>query len=656
MRASTRARSRVWVGSGFLLVSVVGVAIVLWLGRDANRSGEGRRAGTARGFASRRDGSRAGREDARTAMRSGRFDEAFSFYREGPQDLLEAEDLFTMGTALLERNRLVLGWTALEAARRVDPKHGPSNRALNGLQEKLGAAGAPEQTSLREAADAVDLLRSIRGGPPLGILVLGLAGSSRDPGREPDLLDRLLLRDRAVLRAVATPGDAIKLVARLLMETGRPAEAVELLRPLLAGAGRPGIDGGPPPDPRVVPDAAPSPAAGPVAAADREAAWLLSRVALQLDEDEAADALLVRAAGFGQGESPSPEPAPFVGSRQCRECHSAVYRAQQLGSAHAQTLYRGSSLKDVPLPSGPVPDPVVPGTTHHFVRRGDDRIELQTHTNTQVVRALIEYAVGSGRHGITMVAKDDQLGVDRELRISYFGADRTWGETKGITFRPFDPGDSLGLALTPKALRQCLHCHATWFRAANPLPSVPSGPEAQDHGIGCERCHGPGLNHVKAVRSGFADLAIAGTRRTGPRELLRSCDECHASNGSVEPNDPEFTRVQGTTLRFSRCFTGTQGRIHCATCHDPHRNLETAATHYEAKCLSCHAAPTPPSAPASSSARPGAAQPSHPDAPACPVNPRGECIACHMPKVSDPSRRARFTDHDIRVHRRATAG
>ncbi len=646
VNGTTRARSRVLIWGGFLLLSVVGFAVVLWQVHDADRSGEDGQAGIARGPASLRSGSDAGREHARAAMRGGRFEEALAFYREGPQGALEAEDLFAMGTALLERNRRVLGWAALEAARRVDRRHGPSNRALDGLQERLSVARGREQIDLREAADAVELLGAIRGGPPLGILVLGLVGSSSDPGRQQELLDRLLLRDRAALRAVTTPADALKLVARLLMETGRPAEAGKLLRPLLAGAGRLPDDGGP----------LPSPGSLPAAAADPETAWLLSRAALQLDEDETADALRGLAAGFGRGESPSPEPAPFVGSRQCRECHAAIYRAQQLGSAHAQTLYRGSSLKDVPLPSGPVPDPVAPDTTHRLVRRGDGRIELRAQAHNQVVTALIDYAVGSGRHGMTMLAKDEQLGVDRELRISYFGTDHTWGETKGINFLPVDPGDALGLALAPKAFRQCLHCHATWFRAADPLPWAPGGPEAQDHGIGCERCHGPGLNHIKAVRSGFAEPAIARTRSTSPRELLRSCNECHASSGSVEPNDPEFTRVQGTTLMFSRCFTATQGQIHCATCHDPHRNLQTEATHYEARCLSCHAAPGAPSASISSSPRPDLAQTSHPDPPACPVNPRGGCIACHMPKVPDPSRRARFTDHHIRVHRRAPPG
>ena len=41
---------------------------------------------------------------------------------------------------------------------------------------------------------------------------------------------------------------------------------------------------------------------------------------------------------------------------------------------------------------------------------------------------------------------------------------------------------------------------------------------------------------------------------------------------------------------------------------------------------------------------------------ACPVNPKGNCISCHMPKVEDPTRRSRFTDHHIRVHRDLVTG
>ena len=199
-------------------------------------------------------------------------------------------------------------------------------------------------------------------------------------------------------------------------------------------------------------------------------------------------------------------------------------------------------------------------------------------------------------------------------------------------------------AWAERRLSHCLSCHTTWFRSIVPDPSSPKGAEGQDRGIGCERCHGPGLNHAKAAESGYAEPAIALTARTPSQERLHSCVECHAADGSIQPGDPEFTRAQGTTFLFSRCFTAAKDRFGCTTCHDPHRAVDTKASHYEAKCLTCHAG-IPPGNPAA------AAGHAVGHGRACPVNPKGDCIMCHMPKVEDPSRRSRFTDHHIRIHR-----
>ena len=53
-------------------------------------------------------------------------------------------------------------------------------------------------------------------------------------------------------------------------------------------------------------------------------------------------------------------------------------------------------------------------------------------------------------------------------------------------------------------------------------------------------------------------------------------------------NDPEFTRAQGTTFLFSRCYTARKDQFGCTTCHDPHRSVEKSMLHYEAECLNCH--------------------------------------------------------------------
>ena len=102
----------------------------------------------------------------------------------------------------------------------------------------------------------------------------------------------------------------------------------------------------------------------------QEAAWLLSRAALQADQHERADAMLALAGDFGTTEGAFPEPSPFVGSRRCGDCHPRIYREQQGESRHAQTLRFGEGLRDVPLPPAPVADPVIKGISHGFTRKG----------------------------------------------------------------------------------------------------------------------------------------------------------------------------------------------------------------------------------------------------------------------------------------------
>jgi predicted CXXCH cytochrome family protein len=633
MTASRQARSGLWLNTGAVFLLLTGGVLVLWLADrlpfQPKRPGD-------RSSALREDGPGLQRTEARDALRAGRFDAAFAHHQGLPDDKWEAEDCYLLATALLERGHTVLGQAALEAARRIDPRHLAATRALDEFRGKLTLASGRDRSALHEAARRVELLRFIPGGPALGMLTLGLAGYAGDSDQEDEFLDRLGVRDRSLLRSVNGTGGATKLIARLLLETGRATEARDLLDSLVAKSRA----------------TANSPAGSDSSLVDHEAAWLFSRAALQLGDDETADAMVALAGDFGTTLAALPEPAPFVGSRRCGDCHLGIFRAQQGASRHSQTLRFGADLKNVPLPAHPVTDPVIPSITHRFARKGDDKIEIESQVEDQVVRAVVDYAVGSGRHGITMLGRDT-AGIERELRISYFGEGATWGETKGVDFAPRDAGDHLGIGMGRHAVDHCLHCHTTWFRSLDTSTTASKGPEREDKGIGCERCHGPGLNHVKAVESGFVELAIALTRKNPALERLNSCVECHAADGTIQPSDPEFTRAQGTTFLFSRCFTAAKDRFNCTTCHDPHRAVVTNASHYETVCLGCHT-PRTPGIPAAQSAG-HVTNKAEPESQACPVNPAGDCISCHMPTVEDPSRRSRFTDHHIRIHRGARA-
>ncbi len=512
-------------------------------------------------------------------------------------DRMTPADLRLTSDLLSKADRPALAWLALEAANRIDPKDGDTRRALTALHGKVGSQGA--------VAHVTDLLSAVPTGPALAQLVVELATLTQSDASTDPTLDRVLLRGREKLRSLDTSAAVRRLVARVLLEFGRPDRSRDVLRSLLSA--RP----------------------------DAEASWILSRALLQLGDESGADAALVEARGFAAGRRTDHDPAVYTGAKSCRSCHSEIYDEQQ-NSRHAATISHGADMARVKIPEGLLADPADPRVSHVFTREGDT-VRLATTVGDQTYRAILDYAMGSGHRGVTMVGKDDS-GDYRELRISEYSEKGTiWDVTSGFSPHPGDPREYLGKGLSPSGFRDCLHCHTTRYRGPENR-----GPEAADRGIGCERCHGPGGNHGKAVETGFAELAIGRPKgATGPQRM-KICAECHASDGTFPPTDPQFIRFQSSTLPNSRCFTESQGKLDCVTCHDPHKKMEASPVYYEKKCLSCHTATTQAATETFRHV-------------ACPVNPRSDCLKCHMPTIPEVVTHTSFTDHHIRVHREESA-
>src|SRR5262249_2692274 len=221
-----------------------------------------------------------------------------------------------------------------------------------------------------------------------------------------------------------------------------------------------------------------------------------------------------------------------------------------------------------------------------------------------------------------------------------------WDVTSGHPERPSQLDEYLGRPLNEDGVRRCLLCHVTDHRSV----IEGTGPVSSDRGIGCERCHGPGGNHLMTVQAGFPDLAIARpTLATGIRGV-KLCAQCHSPRGRiVARDDPAAVRFQGTTLTWSRCFTERNDTLDCLTCHDPHRNPANDPTHYEAKCRACRSGPSSPGSLADSGRHVG--PPNGSERPFCPVDSAKGCIGCHMPSVKNAIPHSVFTDHFIRIHR-----
>ncbi len=303
----------------------------------------------------------------------------------------------------------------------------------------------------------------------------------------------------------------------------------------------------------------------------------------------------------------------------------------------------------MPLPPGAVPDPSDPKGTDHRARLVGDRVEWQSRVGGKSATATVRYAFGSGDRGITPVGRDE-AGRLRELRLSRYGDIEGWDVTTGHPTKPSSTvaEDALGLLLGADELRNCLACHTTDFRASRD----DLGPTAKEPGIGCERCHGPGGNHLLAVALGFSDPAIARPKRASAEQVTRLCAECHGpSTRAIRPGDPNAVRFQGITLTWSRCYQESRGGMSCVTCHSPHHDAARSALSYEAKCLACHPADSARGATASGDlpSLSGKARRA-----ACPVNPSGGCVTCHMPATKSGFPHTTFTDHHIRVHRPPT--
>jgi hypothetical protein len=544
---------------------------------------------------------RARRLLGRSSARLGRDESAEAIYRSLGTGFMEAEDLFLLGSGLLRRGRTGPALAALGAARDADPDHAETLDALVGHWH--------ENHTLVDAAMAAERLMKQPGWEVRGAVWLGrLRREMRDPAGAAEMLARALKNEQGLRQSPVKSDELRKDLARCWLEAGKPAEARRQLRDVEASG------------------------------QDSEAAWLMSRACLQEGRFLDAQAALARSAGYGHGNSMLEEPSPFVGSERCSVCHPAQFRAQQI-SRHARTLVRTSELRILPWPDVTIVDRDNPVVQHRF-RAGKNQIEVAVaEAGNRVLSAVIEYALGSNHQGQTFLARDEHGNV-RELRISRYPSEPRWDRTMEHPQVPPDSAGYLGRPISGESLRRCLDCHATNSRAVQ----APDGrPEARDQGIGCERCHGPAGHHLQAVRGEFAELAIARPKLASAARVVALCGECHTAPSKTTPADAGFVRYQASSLILSRCYIESGEAVSCVTCHNPHKDAETSTPSYEARCLECH--------PSSRSSAPNSRIESSQTWCSCPVNPRSDCLACHMPRVKDAVPRAGFTDHWIRAHR-----
>jgi hypothetical protein len=324
----------------------------------------------------------------------------------------------------------------------------------------------------------------------------------------------------------------------------------------------------------------------------------------------------------------------YVGSQACASCHAEKFATQiktSMGRAAARTVDSEQLRQhsDLTTKFGIY--------TSQFAIK-DGRSTLSVSDGTQSTTKDLLWAVGDGRFGQTYLYSD-KAGF-YESQLSFYTREKALDMTTGH-MEPRTLETAAGGLTTSTMIRQCFGCHFTASTTEDQFH-----PDEATPGLGCEACHGPGLQHVvlHTVQGddtrGGAQL-VMNPARLKPAESVDFCGACHRTTADAELQGLakagiNNVRLQPYRLQKSKCWGKGDARITCMACHDPHVQVVEDAAAYDSKCLACHAKKTD-----------GKASVAH-AAPACPTGTKN-CVTCHMQKLEVPGTHAVFTDHWIRV-------
>ena len=196
----------------------------------------------------------------------------------------------------------------------------------------------------------------------------------------------------------------------------------------------------------------------------------------------------------------------------------------------------------------------------------------------------------------------------------------------------------------------CAGCHTTGLKINYELTTESFETEMIETGVGCEACHGPGSNHIKAASFYFdkEKETIINPRKLSWRLSAMVCGQCHKSGLSAKELTPH---KEGFPVRYAFPYGYDVGKplynyyvkdpedkvadlqynqweqsqhakagIICIDCHNVHEKDKTKPVNKsltrlaaDKLCKSCH-----------TSVEKRAAHRIH---------TYGSCIACHMPKL-----------------------
>ncbi len=356
----------------------------------------------------------------------------------------------------------------------------------------------------------------------------------------------------------------------------------------------------------------------------------------------------------------------WAGTESCLECHDNQHRSW-LQSVHSRAM---SAAMSGPEPADGDYLHVASGRRYQSRQKNGELwhaealVDTVTQTAPPTVDVQLKYLVGSGRHSRTYLAELD--GFLTESPLTWYSSTGSWSMSPG-----YDHAEHLGFERPVDT--GCLICHCGRIESVD---GAFHRLRIAETSIGCERCHGPGAEHVAVQRVGRRSgtaISDAEDSIVNPAKLSRDlqdaiCAQCHLRGDATVtirnrqaadfvPGEP-LTNVRidwflsaadgrmkvtghSDQMVASRCWQASES-LTCVTCHDGHPATTDAATgtaavvvkDYRSRCLQCHAE--------------GACGEAAADRRA--TVPQDNCIACHMPQVATDIPHIAFTHHRIGLH------
>jgi hypothetical protein len=365
----------------------------------------------------------------------------------------------------------------------------------------------------------------------------------------------------------------------------------------------------------------------------------------------------------GQTGSPdqrSPSDSGKVGSRVCAQCHPSIYESfSRTDMGRSMSEITPTLLGRMPT-SASIFDPRLNRHFEIFARDGNlyQSEYATTADGKDVFREThrLDWVIGSGANGSGAIVKQDEYLF--EAPLSFYAKPNRWALSPGYEFgdygfnRPILPG--------------CIACHSGQPGLILEGNGRFKDPPFAELAIGCENCHGPGQSHVAAAQIDSLPGSITNPARLSPWLADNICMSCHQTGdarvlqaGKTYRDFSPGTALNDTlsiflvpfrresapkddllehylSMRLSKCYLNSGGRLGCISCHDPHRqpSQQEAPAYFRQKCVACH---TEKSCALPLSLR------QH-------KTPPDDCAGCHMPK-----REVTVISHSVLTNHRIVA-